>query len=411
MLAVVSCWQVYLYEQLPNYTFFPQPLPLPAARDYTAADFDGDGDVDIMISIPNSDSLLYFERRSNMQLEQLFDTDNPFNGVTYPHEDVYFDTAPVNWARATLGDWNGDGDADLVMVDMARVSLWTNQQMGTFVEVIGSKNPFAQLGFSTETTVSLVNVTGLSLDLVAPRVFTFVGPARRNGSYGYFHQQLSGELVEQHGANNPFDALDFADFQTALHSVGKSLVVDFDGDGDLDIISGELAYRRNDAGRFKEVSPRDSTYPFRGITDNPHSHWTFVDFDHDGDLDFVQAFMPLQSVGLRRWAVGIILEMKQNGTHQAQIDAWMQEVMGARMRFYRQDGRPSNITWTELTGLENPFYDIGGLGLDFACPAMVDLDGDGDWELVVATKNSGVFTCIETFSIVLLVLCTAFLNH
>ena len=35
---MMSTRKVYLYEQLPNYTFFPQPLAVPNARDYVATE-------------------------------------------------------------------------------------------------------------------------------------------------------------------------------------------------------------------------------------------------------------------------------------------------------------------------------------------------------------------------------------
>ena len=100
--------QVYLHEQLSNGTVFAYPLPLPSARDFSAADFDGDGDIDIMIIPPNSDSCLYFERRGDGSLEQLFGTDNPFNGVCQrTHGDL---SGGHDGLYASLGDWDGDGE-------------------------------------------------------------------------------------------------------------------------------------------------------------------------------------------------------------------------------------------------------------------------------------------------------------
>ena len=54
--------QVYLYEQLSNVTVFADPLPLPSARNFSAADFDGDGDVDIMIETPAVSRALHPEQ-------------------------------------------------------------------------------------------------------------------------------------------------------------------------------------------------------------------------------------------------------------------------------------------------------------------------------------------------------------
>ena len=98
--------QVYLYEQLSNGTVFAHPLPLPSGRGFSAADFDGDGDVDIVIITPNSENCLYFERRGDGSLEQLFGTDNPFNGVCQQtHGNLI---SPANSLYALLGDWDGD---------------------------------------------------------------------------------------------------------------------------------------------------------------------------------------------------------------------------------------------------------------------------------------------------------------
>lgn len=407
--------QVYLYEQLPNFTFLPQPLPVPAARDYTAADFDGDGDVDIMISVPNSDQFLYFERRGDGRLERHFGTDNPFNAVgKAAHSEVFGKMGKAQpRARSTLGDWDGDGEADLIVVDESKVTLWINRLTETFVEVAGKENPFGQLGFSDPTTISLVNVSESGiLDIVAPRL---LGPlSSRNGSFVYFRHHLSGDLVEQHGAENPFQGLDFPDYYKSMISMDRTFVVDFDADGDLDIISQvyqkpmdgtqasdrlmmpmELAYRRNDEGRFKDISPEDPAYPFRGIEGSlgRHSHWTFADWDHDGDLDFIQAFLPFRSIKIVEQQVQVILEMKRNGTHQAAINAWMEDAMAVKMRFFRQDRagpHGSNITFSELTGPANPFRHINGLGIDFASPAVVDLNHDGEWDLVVANKKGNL---------------------
>ena len=409
--------QVYLYEQLPNFTFLPQPLPVPAARDYTAADFDGDGDVDIMISVPNSDQFLYFERRGDGRLERHFGTDNPFNAVgKAAHSEVFGKLGKAQpRARSTLGDWDGDGEADLIVVDESKVTLWINRLTETFVEVAGKENPFGQLGFSDPTTISLVNVSESGiLDIVAPRL---LGPlSSRNGSFVYFRHHLSGDLVEQHGAENPFQGLDFPDYYKEMISMDRTFVVDFDADGDLDIISQvyqkpmdgtqasdrlmmpmELAYRRNDEGPLQRHQPWGSGISLswnRGLAlaDIPTGPLrigimmvTSISYKHFCHLDQSRSF---------EQQVQVILEMKRNwnppSCYQC-LDGGCHGGQNAVLSAGQSWGLMElNITFSELTGPANPFRHINGLGIDFASPAVVDLNHDGEWDLVVANKNGNL---------------------
>jgi len=164
---VLAPWplQVYLYEQLSNGTIFAHPLPLPPARDFSAADFDGDGDVDILIVPPDSDSCLYFERRGDGSLEQLFGTDNPFDGVC---KETNKKTG-LNEISASVGDWDGDGEKDLIVVNDFKVTLWTNRPMESFVEVNEKDNPFGQLRLRTPSEVNFVDANDDGrLDVVVP---------------------------------------------------------------------------------------------------------------------------------------------------------------------------------------------------------------------------------------------------
>eukprot|EP00438_Fugacium_kawagutii_P005609 Skav208668 [mRNA] locus=scaffold775:26441:27502:+ [translate_table: standard] len=341
-----------------------------------------------MISLPNSNSFVYFERRSDGTLQELFETDNPFNAVDAIGRTTFSDYVGEfgGGAGATLGDWNGDGEVDLIVVDPYRVSLWINRPFETFVEVAHSKNPFNQLRFPTNTRVSLVNVTekGGQFDLVVPNMIDgFAGMfQRQKGNYRYFRRQSDGELVEQHGDDNPFDGLDLDfDLKTRILSIIKSLVADVDGDGDLDILGPQLAYRRNDHGHFRDLTPSDPANPFHGIEDTLFSFGTFVDWDHDGDLDFVQVFGDQE--------IPLLEDANATQADIDQFEAGLKSEASYRLRFYRQDGDgPANITFSELTGPENPFHHIGALRTA-ACPAVVDLDRDGQWELVLSMDIPG----------------------
>ena len=159
------------------------------------------GDVDIMIIPPNSDSCLYFERRGDGSLEQLFSSDNPFNGMCQGTSDF---PMQGNGLHASLGDWDGDGEKDLVVMDAFKVTLWTSRPMESFVEVIEKESPFGKFRFSKASRVSLVDVNddGGRLDVVVPPQSYLLGIMRGYATYGYFKSGASGLLVEQLGEAN-----------------------------------------------------------------------------------------------------------------------------------------------------------------------------------------------------------------
>ena len=382
-----------MYEQLSNGTVFARPLPLPSARDFSAADFDGDGDVDIMIIPPNSDSCLYFERRGDGSLEQMFDTDNPFNGVCQRTNGDLI--SPANSLYASLGDWDGDGEKDLVVVDDFKVTLWTNRPMQSFVEVIEKDSPFGKFAFPEALEVSLVDVNDDGrLDVVVPpQSIQSIALSFLHGyeTYIFLKHGANGLLVEQLGGANPFDEIAYN--KTASHGSLwrlKNRIVDLDNDGDLDIVHGDLQYTRNDGGHFTYVSRSDPDHPFQGVQDTELSCWTLVDWDRDGDLDLVQAYQPggktvHESSDYLLWGATTILEMLRNGTSRAERVAWARKNLYRQMRFYRNVGG----SFQELTGAENPFHDIA-LDFDSACPTFVDLDKDDVLELVLGTTRGNL---------------------
>ena len=392
-IVISASSQVYLYEQLSNGTVFAHPLPLPSARDFSAADFDRDGDVDILIIPPNSNGCLYFERLGDGSLDQLFGTDNPFNGVCEQNKIE----ATSNGIYASLGDWDGDGEKDLVVVDDFKVTLWTNRPMESFVEVIEKDSPFGKFAFTEALEVSLVDVNDdRRMDVVVPPQSTQATLALFHGyeTFRFFEQGASGLLVELQGGANPFDKVAYN--KTSYSKVAlalKNQVVDLDGDGDLDIVRSvryDLHYTRNDGGHFTHLNPSDPDNPFRGVQDNLFSCWTFVDWDEDGDLDLLQAYQPggntteeILSYTKRKSA--ILGEMWRNGTSRAERVAWIQKNIYRQMRFYRNVGG----SFQELTGSENPFHDIA-LTSQSACPTFVDLDKDDVLELVLGTMDGNL---------------------
>jgi hypothetical protein len=135
------------------------------------------------------------------------------------------------------------------------------------------------------------------------------------------------------------------DYNTYSYDFG-----DFDGDGDLDLLGAnawtsnrEMLLRNDDDGTtWTNLSDDISPNPTSDDNDTK-----FIDFDLDGDLDFVVA------------ALGASQE-----------------------RFYRNNG---NNTFTQMTNMATSFTD-SSLDVEFA-----DLDGDGRYDMVTAQGEFGNF--------------------
>eukprot|EP00435_Cladocopium_sp_Y103_P022662 s3464_g5.t1 len=319
---------VYFYEQLSNGTVFAHPLPLPSAHDFSAADFDGDGDVDIMIVPLNSDSCLYFERLGDGSLEQLFGTDNPFNDVC---RRMHGDDSPSNDLYASLGDWDGDGEKDLVVIDNFKLTLWTNRPMETYVEVNEKDNPFGQIRLRTASEVSLVdaNDDGRDGDLDLVQAYypggttvqeavaysrwatTIILEMLHNGTSkaereawaqrnGYrqmrFYRNVGGSFQELVGSANPFRdvalGMDVFSACPTFVDLDKDDVLELvlgTTEGNLPLTSRKLQYFKQQNGTFQRIEET----PFadflikdtfdKGVGIIPR----FVDWDGNGNMDLV----------------------------------------------------------------------------------------------------------------------------
>lgn len=140
-------------------------------------------------------------------------------------------------------------------------------------------------------------------------------------------------------------------------------VVDIDNDGDLDIFAGtangDIEFFRNTGGpsnvkRFSKIT--DSSNPLGAVNKGPHAAPAFMDVD--GDLDF-----------------DMLLGTDDGNTY-----------------FFRNTGSRTNPTFTEQTGVSNPFDGITGTtskyGTEKSIPVFVDIDGDSDLDLFIGSSYS-----------------------
>ncbi|MGO4830764.1 beta strand repeat-containing protein, partial [Rhizobiaceae sp. 2RAB30] len=183
--------------------------------------------------------------------------------------------------------------------------------------------------------------------------------------FGYFENNGNGTFTRYDNANSPGTPFATADFSGQQMAISDMLVVDYDGDGDLDIIDRDISGAgntlgawRNDNGTFTRVAdPLGASGAFP-------SRMVFGDFDSDGDVD---AFY-------------------QNGN-----------VAGAGFGYFKNDGGGSFTDFTDATAAGTPFagFDFSGEQLSPNSLIVVDYDLDGDVDIIDRNSGGGLGVWIQ----------------
>jgi hypothetical protein len=365
-------------------------------------DLDGDGDLDVFLGEVGG-TFFYYERTTILNSPVLVartGTDNPLDGVNVGSD-----------STLTLGDLDGDGDVDAIAGNRDGVLRYFENTGDpanpAFVERTGIANPLdgEDLGLSSSPSLGDLDGDG-DLDLVA-------GSA--SGTFAFFENTGDATnpiFVERTGAAHPLDGEDIGNYSTPT-------LGDADGDGDLDLVSGELG------GSFKYYentgNAANPTFVERTASDNPldgenllfGSSPALGDLDGDGDLDvlagkFDGTLLFYENTILRPSpsTVELIgpanpLDGVSGGIHATTTlgdldgDGDLDLITGnfyGNFRYYENIGTALRADFVQRSGGTNPLNGAD-IGYDSA-PTLGDLDGDGDLDLVVG-ESTGQFNYFE----------------
>jgi hypothetical protein len=234
------------------------------------ADYDSDGDLDLFIGGMDGTAPVLFRNKG----------DGTFEDVT---SDAKLDITRTNTFSAAWGDYDEDGDIDLILAhwsggDSTNTSqvLWRNKGDGTFEDVSDSAGISAVLAtvgdYMLAPNFSDIDADG-DMDLLFTSDFGTSQVLKNNGD-GTFTRTTDTDVI------------------TDTNGMGPS-IGDYDNDGDLDWFvtsiwrdsdqsdqSGNRFYRNDGNGVYTDVTTATKTRA---------GGWgwasSFMDFDNDGWLD------------------------------------------------------------------------------------------------------------------------------
>ena len=315
-------------------------------------DINGDGNMDFFLG--NMDGVINFFENDptlvcdNFTVQKITGSDSPVDGIM-----VSGNSAPE------FIDIDGDGDQDLFVADdLGNISFFRNDgtaAVPNFVPISGGINPFNGVDVGDDASLDFVDID-LDGDLDA-----FIG--ENAGGINFF--QNNGTATNPNfqaifGAANPFDGL-------TTGNISSPAFGDIDNDGDIDAFignkDGQILFFRNDGTNSSPnfVPITNTANPFFGLSLDSNFAPALADIDQDGDLDAL--------IGNK---AGTLL-------------------------YFRNDGTPTNPKFIGLFGDCNPFNNVLPIltsGDEFSTPTFVDIDNDGQLEIVIG-QTSGQLWLLE----------------
>ncbi len=358
---------VYEYKNIGSNVFGSQTLHLtltfpalyiPYAHTAAFEDLDGDGDLDAIFGDKYYDTLPYKKNNGSGVFTLV---DNDVNAPTNTDFDIEQNRVLTFRIISTsdAADFDGDGDLDIVVYGRSDI---TPQYIPNYLKNNGSPEAKPNLEIPATPPALPIFNSILSIDLVdfdGDGDADLVAKVSPTTTPRYF-QNNSNTFTELIGSSNPFNSVSISGF-------AKIQVIDYDKDGDFDLIAGDInsirVFRNDGVAGFTELTGTNN--PFNDInttlanlasTTFKYTSPTLVDMDNDGDLDLLFGTF--------------------NNLAPLPIPTASIVFFNNRIYYYKNN----NGVYTEAPA-ENPFNNV--LVRRFPLLSFVDIDGDGDLDALL----------------------------
>lgn len=403
-LIVVLAGIVALPSAFATGPYIPSDLKVVGRAKPTFVDIDKDGDLDAFVGEVDRGQVIFF-RNVGSATSPFFTLESNANN---PLSVANISNVQLRAAPAFV-DIDDDGDQDAFVgagQDVTGVKFFRNN---------GAVPPT----FTEEASPLVIPVNVNYLGGFTP---TFADLDRDddfdalvgddNGTIHFFRNTGTAAapvLSEQTGANNPFTGVD-----VGLDSAPTFAKIDGDDDSDVFIGSrtGEIVFYRNNGEPFGvqtfTLIP-GANNPLGGVNvgtaADEYSSPTFADTDGDGDLDAYIGHNLGQTRYYRNtgtallanfgtpildnpFDIGLANRVSSVETADVDGDGDLDALFGTptgTIEYYENVATSGAASFARQIGTDNPFSDINQ-GADYLLPTMVDIDDDGDLDLVLGTK-------------------------